>query len=231
MKIKILSASLLLACTMSVAIAGKLDQPTRSTVQAVDLTAPVNTPDGTGAVSSVTLDFAELIGDSFDGQDDPDNVIASCVAGGSITGVEWTGVTVETVGASWLSEATFLFTDSAGGQGVGLNVGNGDGAPGVATYSSGGIVDFTDNGIPDIVALGDGQLPIQFFESFDDNPNALDANYTAGTLTIWGLDLTAVPCPYIAAPPPPPAIIPTLSQYGLMMLFVGLFFVARRKLS
>ena len=99
------------------------------------------------------------------------------------------------------------------------------------TYSSGGIIDFTDNGIPDILALGDGQLPIQFFESFDDNADALDANYTAGTLTIWGLDLTAVPCPYIAAPPPPPAIIPTLSQYGLMLLLVGMFFVGRRKLS
>jgi uncharacterized repeat protein (TIGR01451 family) len=198
MKIKLLISSLIMAGAVSVASAGKFDQPSRGILSSnfsLNSTDDVSsTPD-----SSVTIDFSVLVGESWDDAGDADNMIANCVLGGSVTGVEWTNVTVETVGASWLSEATLSMTDSAGGQGISLNVGNGDDAAGIATYSSGAIIDFTDNALPDIVALGDGLLPIEIFEGFDDNADAIDANFTGGTVDIWGIGLTVNPnCPFLA---------------------------------
>lgn len=214
---------LLMAATFA-ASAGKVDQASTSLLsRAANNAAPVginSTPD-----SSVTIDFSVLTGESWDAQGSPNNVIGSCVLGGTITGIEWTNVEVATVGLSWLSEATMLFSDSAGGGGISLSVGNGDDFAGTSTYSSGGIIDFTDNALPDIVALGDGLLPIEFFEGFDDAANAIDANFTAGTVTIWGIGLTPDPaCQFAAAAVvlAPPTPVPSLNLYALVALFLAL---------
>jgi hypothetical protein len=95
-----------------------------------------------------------------------------------VTGIGW-DATIETVGASWLSEAVIDF-DGA----VFLTMGVGDdfpSPPGGTNYSS-PIVDLIGLGL-DFVA-GDGILDLEFFESFDDNLNAIDARYLTGSLTI-----------------------------------------------
>ena len=57
---------------------------------------------------------------------------------------------------------------------------------------SGGIVYLSDVGLPDIT-LSDGLLTLQFFETFDDVPHAIDAIFS-GTLTISTV-MAPVPLP------------------------------------
>lgn len=101
----------------------------------------------------------------------------------SMTGIGW-DVTISTVGASWLSETTAYFDDNIAPDGMGLflSPGAGDDLPGTASYSSGGIIDLSDNGIADI-ALADGILRIEFQESFDDITGDIDS-FINGTFTI-----------------------------------------------
>jgi hypothetical protein len=109
----------------------------------------------------------------------------------TMNGIGW-DVTIETVGQSWLSEATMYFDDNINPDGTGLFLtpGVGDGFPGLATYASGGIVDLSDNGL-DNVALPDGLLRLEFYEGFDDIAGAVDANYLATST----LQLDIVPEP------------------------------------
>ena len=86
-------------------------------------------------------------------------------------------MTLTTVGASWLSEAQISFQGD-----VFLTVGADD-FPGSGSYSSGGVILLADVGIPNI-GIVDGSMPIEFFEGFDDVPDAVDAIYTDGELTI-----------------------------------------------
>ena len=218
----------MLVMVASFANAGKFDQA------ATNILATNNANPGPGIASipnsSVTLDFSLQNGEFWDGLNDPDNVIAMCFTGGSITGIEW-DVTLETVGASWLSEATMQFTDSSGSadpNAINLTVGNGDNTPGTMTYNSGGIVDLTDNTLPDVVAAGDGILQIQFFESFDDNADAVDSMFTSGTVGIHGIDLVPVACPYAAAVLAPPVPVPTNNWITLALLMLALMFFSRK---
>lgn len=139
--------------------------------------------------SSVTIDFSIKVGESWDAEHDTSNLIANCVTGNIITGIEWSNVTIETVGSSWLSEATILLSDSNNNQGVRLAIADTDGYSGSETYNSNGILDFTDGGVNDISALVDGKFPIQFFEQNDDVVDSIEAYYTSGTITIWGENL------------------------------------------
>lgn len=102
----------------------------------------------------------------------------------SVTGAGW-DVTIETVGASWLSEAALYFDDAVApdGSGLFLNVGYGDDEAGTGAYTSGGLVDLTDNSISDIV-LPDGILRLEWFDDYDDNVDAVDAYWTGGTIDI-----------------------------------------------
>jgi hypothetical protein len=225
MKNKTILLSLILAVTT--ASAGKFDQPVRN---ALAVSASNNAPIVPNSTpnSFVRFDFGLLVGDSWDGQADASNVVANCITGGSITGVEWTNVTVESVGASWLSEASILFTDSSGVGGVSLAVGTGDDVPGVATYSSGGIIDLTDNAIPDVVPLVDGLLRVELFEGFDDAPDAIDSNYTGGTVDFHGIDLVGTPgpgCGFVALPAVP---VPTTNWYVLFGLMLALIVFTRK---
>jgi len=101
--------------------------------------------------------------------------------GAEVTGIGW-DVTLTTIGASWASEATIDFE----GQ-IFLSVGAGTDA-GVtgAAFSSGGILDLTDDAsLPNITLGGDGNLDLEFFDSFVDNSGTGDASFGAGsTLTI-----------------------------------------------
>lgn len=137
---------------------------------------------------------------SWDGLGDPDNVVLSIdmaalfgLASGSaidLNGIGW-DVTVSTVGASWLSEATMYFDNQTqdSGAGVFLTVGAGNDFAGTANFTSGGIVKLADAGLPDLI-LADGVLRIEFWESFDDVSDDIDA-FLDGTLTLQ----SSVPAP------------------------------------
>jgi len=132
------------------------------------------------AIPPDCLSFENL--SSWDGLDDADNIVIDLDigAGNTLTGVGW-DIGIATVGDSWLSEATIQHSDSTGSadpNAINLNVGDGLDNSGDQEFSSGGaIVDFSDNGLPDITAGADGILRLQLFESFDDNTDAIDANY------------------------------------------------------
>jgi hypothetical protein len=98
----------------------------------------------------------------------------------TVIGVGW-DVNLETVGASWLSEATVTFLNSP----IGLQLSPGDvNAPGNQFFSSGGILDLAsiDPTFPFQVGV-DGMLNMEFWDSFVDNPGAVDA-FWSGSLTI-----------------------------------------------
>jgi len=141
--------------------------------------------------SSVVLDFSIATGESWDSKDSSNNVIENCINGSSITGFEYNNVTIKTVGGSFFSEAVMYFSDSNNGNnGLRLTAGAGDESSGTKTFNSNGILDLTDNGLEDIVSLNDGQFIIQLYENIDDAPSAIDARYTDGTVTVWGVDLS-----------------------------------------
>lgn len=137
---------------------------------------------------------------SWDGLGDPDNTVMLIdmaalfgLASGSaidLNGIGW-DVTVSTVGASWLSEATMYFDNQTqdSGAGIFLTVGIGNDFAGTANFTSGGIVKLADAGLPDLV-LADGVLRIEFWESFDDVADDIDA-FLNGTLTLQ----SSVPAP------------------------------------
>lgn len=121
---------------------------------------------------------------SFDGFGAAGNTVVNLNLGpGAImNGVGW-NVNLTANGASWLSELTVAFTDSAGGQGIFLSPGAGNDAPGTAQFSSGGVVKFNTVPLPDIV-LADGILRMEFFEGFDDVAGQADGVWNSGNLTI-----------------------------------------------
>lgn len=159
----------------------------------------IDVTDAPRGTSNFTLDI-NFDTFSFDGSGAVGNSVltANIGAGNTITGIGW-DVTIEAVGASWLSEATFRFADSSfNDAGLFLRPGagtdnNGGNVP--TNFSSGGLIDLSDNAIANIT-LADGILQIEIFESYDDVSGAIDA-FVSGTLTL-GL-LNEVPAPGAAA--------------------------------
>lgn len=119
---------------------------------------------------------------SWDGPGSLNNVIQQydLGAGTTITGIGW-DVEITTVGASWLSEPIWGFSSSEG-EGVSI-------APGAGFDSNNGNVpmrfasgDMMDGAILDLIGLGlefelgaDGLLTLEFFESYDDILDEVDA--------------------------------------------------------
>jgi len=131
-----------------------------------------------GAVATVTIDLSGM--DSWDLFADADNVVLNTAIGANshIVGIGW-DLTFATVGASWLSEATISFEDSAQAGGVFL-AGSGTAAPGTETNSSGGIFDLVGTGL-DFFLGADGMLRMELFEDFDDVADAVDGSYLSGS--------------------------------------------------
>jgi len=134
---------------------------------------------------------------SWDATGDPNNVIVMANLGGgnpaTMTGIGWDVILTTIHATSWLSEIRVRFSDSAGGGAVfTLRPGAGVNNPGgPQAFASGGIVDLTDAGLSDLV-LPDGILKMQFEESFDDQNDVVDGEWTSGALNI---EYTAVPEP------------------------------------
>ncbi|GAA4809951.1 hypothetical protein GCM10011365_15170 [Marinicella pacifica] len=238
MKKRLFLVLVTLTFASSVAVAAKGDQPYGNQVLYSEGVYNPNQPASTPN-STVVLNLVENGGvASWDGLDDVDNVIENCISGSVITGVGFDNVTVESVGLSWLSEAVMLFSNSDGSADpnwISLTVGIGDDFAGTGTYGSGGVIDFTDNSLPDIVANGDGLFQIQFFESWDDVDGSIDANFTSGTLTIAGTDLVGTPgpgCNLLGAPAQPALPVPANNNFALFALLLSVlglgFFAIRR---
>ena len=139
--------------------------------------------------TTITLDVTGT--DSWDGYLDTSNdiIYQAIPAGDLMTGIGW-DVTITTIasglpGTSYLSEAKIYFDGSdQDGYGLFLTPGVSMSSPGSAFFSSSGIIDLTDNGIPDIPILTDGLLHLQFYEGYDDLADAVDGIWVSGTLTI-----------------------------------------------
>ncbi len=117
-------------------------------------------------------------------------------AGSVITGIGW-NITIQTIAAgSYRSEASFAITntsDTDNGVFVGPGTDNSSGGP--TTYSSGGVLDLTDNNVPDITLGTDGLARMEFYDSFDDALNAPDGLYLAGSTIQIEYTPQAVPEP------------------------------------
>jgi len=101
--------------------------------------------------------------------------------GAQITGIGW-DVDLTSIGASWGSEAVMRFN---GRSDIDIAVGIGDTFPVTnANYSSFGVIDLTDAGFPNILIGADGNLEIEFFESFVDNEGTGDAFFEEGSILI-----------------------------------------------
>jgi len=195
----------------------------------VQFLAEYPTPRGIALENCLPLSFLA----SWDGLDDADNIVIDLDIGegNMLTGVGW-DIGITTVGDSWLSEATIQFSDSTGSadpNAINLNVGDGNDAPGDQDFSSGGaIIDFSDNGLPDVTAGADGILRIQLFDSFDDNADAIDAHYREPSTSAMctGISLACLDparCEILIGDPLPPQTVAINSHWALFLL---IFFLA-----
>lgn len=169
---------------------------------------------------------------SWDALDDTDNVVAvfNIGAGNELTGAAY-DVQIESVGASWLSEATIQLSNSDGSadpNAIFVTPGVGEDAAGTMEFSSGGVVTFADIPLPNIVPNADGEIHVQFFESFDDSADAIDALHTNASTaaTCFGLHLACTDqaaCDEAMAPAPAEArAVPGLGTAGLVALALAL---------
>jgi uncharacterized protein (TIGR03382 family) len=142
--------------------------------------AVVSAPRG----NTVSIDLAGIQNWDAAGSSFNETLSVLIGANATVTGIGWDNVVIEALGGSWISEARILFADSP--IGLGLAPGVADAFPGTGgPYSSGGILDLAsaDPSFPFQVGAN-GLLNIEFTESFDDVPGAVDSIYLSGTLTV-----------------------------------------------
>tara|TARA_R110002096_G_scaffold344921_2_gene537951 strand:+ start:219715 stop:220314 length:600 start_codon:yes stop_codon:yes gene_type:complete len=146
-----------------------------------------------GALSTITVDLSGV--ETWDAYASALNSVMNINigAGSHVVGIGW-DVNQTSFGASWLSEMSVAFENSAQDTGVFLTT-SGTGAPGTSeSNSSGGILDLTILATPlDFFVDGDGLLRLEFFEGFDDVTGAADGIFNSGS---------SVQVQYIAVPAP-----------------------------
>jgi|GEM_PF-1321284 len=125
------------------------------------------------------VDLTEI--NSWDALDDVDNVLIDVNISSSlkVVGVAW-DVGIASIGDSWLADASVLLSNSSGSadaNAVILSPGFQVEAPGDQEFSSGGVVMFADEELPEVEPNGDGIIRLQFFEGFDDVPDAIDSEW------------------------------------------------------
>ena len=177
---------------------------------------------GSASADVVVLDVGGLGAFSCDGPGAPCNLTVTADLGSALgapgadvnfDGLGW-DLTIDTVGASWLSEAVISFQNPAGTEMFSLTAGVGDNFPGFMSYSSGGIVDL-NSALGFTPLIGGGLLTIEFYESFDDVSGAIDAFYLDPSFLTFDVTLAVAE----------PAIV-ALFGFGLLGLAI-----ARRRRS
>jgi MYXO-CTERM domain-containing protein len=156
------------------AVAGLACAATAQTA-VLPITADTPTWDAAGSVNNVvlTFDVASLMGFA------PGTPI-------TLQTLSY-NVSIETVGESWLSEARLLFRDSASTPLFNFRP-SADGRPSVGIENfSGGPLALSPALPPAALFLPDGVLKIEFFESFDDLADEIDAFYRSGSVTFTGI--------------------------------------------
>ncbi len=164
-------------------------------VPTVSLDGP-RLPGEGGSIVNVNLDGTF----SWDSFGSPNNVIvdldlASLIGQPSgtplqVDGIGWEG-SIQTFGGSWVSEAAIDFNNAIFLRpGAGIN----QPEPTPVAVSTGGIIDLAGNGLP-AIAAPTGILSLQFYETFDDAADTIDAEHVTAELTL------AI-SPF--DPPPPP---------------------------
>ncbi len=184
---KTIVAALVLASSAGAALAGV---PGSSPNPFARPGVPVIHADGQGGYRSgglVNFDIAEA--KSWDPEGDPSNDVRTFMVTETtpLTDITWRG-TISTRGASWRSEAVIYFGAPNPAQSFYLTMGIADASSGTSTYT----------GSADIVAAlgfaidGAGTWTLEFFESFDDVPDAIDGDWSA-------IDIALIPAPSSAA--------------------------------
>ncbi|HFA49167.1 MAG TPA: hypothetical protein ENJ95_09135, partial [Bacteroidetes bacterium] len=121
---------------------------------------------------------------SWDAQGDSDNesiLLCGFPANGNIIGGEHSGIDISPKFNSYCNEARFRLNNA-----VTLTpaVGENNTGPCINNYSGGGSSNLQDNGLV-FQADGAGCVTIESFESYDDISNFVDADITAGVITLY----------------------------------------------
>lgn len=142
---------------------------------------PIVATERSGTVLSV--DVTETV--SVDGIGDTDNAVKflNIGAGNTVNGIGW-DVDLIAFAPSWRSEIAVFITDSSGTGGFNLRPGADDDSPGgPTTYTSDGrILKLANYQIPDVVALADGLIRLEFYETYDDANGQTDGLWNSGDL-------------------------------------------------
>lgn len=139
----------------------------------------------TAAQAATITSFFDVTGIlSNDDFGDADNEIHNMLLGANahVIGIGW-DVDIYAISPSWLAEAAVGFKDTDDNFYVQLTPGVGDIFSGAGSYSSGGVVDLIGLGL-DFGLKPDGILRMEFFENFDDVPDATDGVWESGELAI-----------------------------------------------
>lgn len=130
-------------------------------------------------------------------------------ANAHVTGIGWE--TNQFADApSWLSEMVMSFESTSAFE-LQLTPGIGDDFSGIGLYSSGGIVDLVGLGL-DFTVDADGNLIMEFFESFDDFPNDFDGQYLAGSVISVRYEFDRV----VATPEPVSLVLVGVALLGIV---------------
>lgn len=142
---------------------------------------------GAGIASAGVSSSADLSGlETWDAEGDASNTVLTHVIAGDdilVTAIAWDVIQfagLDLDGASWLSEMTIgMDFDGDGINDLYITPSATD-SPGSEANSSGGFLDLTDNGIPDMLAVG-GTVNIELFESFVDDPDLAEGVFEQGS--------------------------------------------------
>lgn len=132
----------------------------------------------------------------------------------TVIGVGW-DVTLRSVRpTSWISDIAMFVGNSANVpfDGFFITPGGADGFPaGPTMYSSGGLLPWHVLGVPQVQALADGMIRLEFFETFIDAPGEVEGSWDSGEFFLQ----TDSPIPPIPAPGAP------MFAYSTIILFLS----------